>query len=637
LKKASPFPLLLCLFLAFLAPAWVHAQAASQPAASPPAGNYSANPSTPFNYGNAEKKGLDGIGSSIFNGMMSLFTSFTFNQSAIKILDWVANVFVLVMKYFWTLVGSILIRNIDFTNQASFNNGLGFQTVNNLYILFVTVGVCCTLSFFFLHIGQNAVGLGRTEIRFRSLIRLLVALSVIMIIPYFTSFMALWTNSLSQLIYQQNMMNMNGALDGISNMSAQSFSQTTPVQPSSAPVDTLSFANVHAGLLMILNYSYFFAFIGCVIGMAVGSYKISSASQNGMKIFIGACLGLIFIIVAFELTRYLFANGASIFGGNPGQVSSVRAFNGSTFTVPQPLTSPNLNMDTGGFWSGVQQIFNSTFTQEASVGLELIAVIVKIFISIFGCWIIAKVFFGKIFQLLTLAALFLLSPLLAATIAHPAMEGIAVAGLKYTVKYYLYSVVWAIALVFMFIITTINFGFSNLGVQNFETALAMLGGLIFVEKVEGLVGLLTGTGGPTVEGAMRDFGQFTAAVIGGATAAAGSTMGAIGAAKATMGESFGGHHLAGAVAGGAAGFMAPVLGAGTTSKVAANAGISLAHSLGSYFSGGAPSPAASSNPYDNIGGGSSGNSDLANSLQGLSNSLNSRTMARGPKPNTGRA
>src|SRR5208283_3172217 len=101
---------------------------------------------------------------------------------------------------------------------------------------------------------------------------------IIMIIPYFTSFMALWTNSLSQLIYQQNMMNMNGALDGISNMTSQTFSQTTPAQPSASPSDTLSFSNVHAGLLMLLNYSYFFAFIGCVIGMAVGSYKISSGS-----------------------------------------------------------------------------------------------------------------------------------------------------------------------------------------------------------------------------------------------------------------------------------------------------------------------------------------------------------------------
>ena len=627
--KSARSLLLFFLFLVLLAPVWAQAQAGN-----PQTGNYSANPNTPFNYGSSEKNGLDGIGGSIFNGMMSLITSFSFNSSIVKILDWVANIFVLVMKYFWTLVGAILIRNIDFTNQASFNNNLGFQTVNNLYILFVTVGVCCTLSFFFLHIGQSAVGLGRTQVKFRSLIRLMVALSIIMILPYFTSFMALWTNSLSQLIYQQNMMNMNGALDGISNMTSQTFSQTTPTQPSIAPQDTLSFSNVHSGLLMLLNYSYFFAFIGCVIGMAVGSYKISASSQHGISIFVGAGLGLIFIIVAFEVTRYLFVNGATIFGGNPGQISSVQAFNGSTFSIPQPQTSPTLNTDTGGFWGGIQQIFKSSITQEATVGLELIAVIVKIFISIFGCWIIAKVFFGKIFQLLTLAALFLLSPLLVATIAHPAMESIAVAGLKYTIKYYLYSVVWAIALVFMFIITTINFGFSNLGVQNFETALAMLGGLIFVEKVEGLVGLLTGTGGPTVEGAMRDFGQFSSAVIGGATAAAGSTMGAIAASKASMGAAFGGHHMAGAVAGGAAGFLAPVLGAGTTSKHAATAGIKLAHTMGTYFS--PPTQGSSNNPYSNVGSGSSSNTDIANSLQGLSTSLNSRLTSRGPMPNRGK-
>ena len=489
LKKLLLFFLLILL----LTPVWVFAQAGGANLGA----NYSANPTTPFNYGSQEQTGLGSIGKDIFSGMMSLVTSFTFNQAVIKIMDWISNIFVLVMKFFWNLVGSILIRNIDFTSNSSFNNALGFNTVNNIYILFVTVGVCCCLSFFFLHIGQNAVGLGRMEIRFRSLIRLMVAITLIIFLPYFTSFMALWTNSLSQLIYQQNMMNMNGALDGISQMEAQQFSLLTPTQPSAAPGDTSSYANAHAGLLNLLDYAYYLAFVGCIIGMAVGSYKISAHSPNGIRIFTGACLGLLFIFGAFEVTRYLFINASAIFGGNPGQINSVQAFNGSVFALPQPQSSPALNTSSNGFWSAVQQDFNSTITLEANIGLELVAVIIKIFISIFGCWIIAKVFFGKIFQLLTLAALFLLSPVLVATLAHPAMENIAFAGLKYTVKYYLYSVVWAIALVFMFLITTINFGFSNLGVQNFETALAMLGGLIFIEKIEGLVGLLTGTGGPS--------------------------------------------------------------------------------------------------------------------------------------------
>ena len=642
------FPLFLILI--FLTPFLVQGQAlnqnqAVQPVPAPgPTNNSPAvgsstqgslNPNSPFVYGTTDQQqsGLDWVGKALFNGTMALIQSFSFNSVIIKVMDWFANIFVLVMKFFWTLVGAVLIRNIDFTSSQSFNNPLGFSTVNHLYTLFVTVGVCCTLSFFFLHIGQNAVGLGRMEIKARSLVRLMVALSLIIILPYFTSFMALWTNSLSQLIYQQNMMNMNGALDGISNMTTQTFSQTTPTQPTTA--DTSTFTTVHSGILMLLNYSYFVAFIGCVIGMAIGSYKISANSQNGMRTFIGACLGLIFIIVAFEVTRYLFSSGLSIFGGNPNQISSVGAFNGSTFNIPQPQTAPTLNTDTGGFWGGVNQIFKSAMTQEASTGLQLVAVIVKIFVSIFGCWIIAKVFFGKIFQVLTLAALFLLSPLLVATIAHPAMESIGVAGLKYTIKYYLYSVVWAIALVFMFIITTINFGFSNLGVQNFETALAMLGGLIFVEKVEGLVGLLTGTGGPSVEGAMRDFGQFSSTMLSGATAAFGGAAGAIAGAKASMGEGFGAHHMAGAIAGGAAGFMAPVLGAGKTANMASKAGIQLAHSMGNYFGGGGGSSSgASSNPYDAPGSKAEGG-ELASSIQNLSNNLQARSAASGPKINKG--
>lgn len=604
-------------------------------ATGPGPGGYSQNPDTPFNYGSDEEKGLGDISKSIFSGAMSLISSFSFNGAVIKILNWIADVFVLVMKFFWSLVGPILIVNIDFTNANSFTNALGFKTVSNIYTLFVSIGVCCALSFFFLHLGQNAVGLGRIEISFRSLVRLMVALSVLLILPYFTSFMALWSNSISQLIYQQNQMNTSGALDGLSNLAASTFSQSAPVQPVIAQTDLTAASNVRAGFLMLLNFSYFVAFIGCIIGMAIGSYKISANANNGVRIFVGACLGLIFLFGAFELTRYLFGSGAAIFGGNTNQITSAQAYNGYTFNIPQPIPSQPTTTDSSSFWGGIMDVFKSQATSEEQIGLTLIAVIIKIFVSIYGCWIIAKVFFGKIFQLLTLAALFLISPLLAATISHPAMEGIAISGLKYTIKYYLYSVVWAIAIVFMFIISSINFGFTSMGAQNFETALAMLGGLIFIEKVEGLVGLLTGTGGPTVEGAMKDFGQFSASVIGGATAAFGATAAAVGISKSSLGESFGAHHMAGAIAGGAAGFMAPVLGAGTTAKMAASAGIKMANTMGNFFnqSGNGSAPTApgpsSFNPYDTVG--SSANADLSTNLQNLTSTLQTRSLSqKGP-------
>ena len=612
-----------------MGPALVSAQTTPSPILG---NNYSSNPNTPFNYGPQEQTNLSGVGKDIFSGMMSLISSFTLNSALVKILDWIANIFVLAMKYFWTLVGAILIRNIDFTSAQSFLNPLGFQTVNNLYTLFVTVGVCLSLSFFFLHIGQNAIGLGRVEIRYRSLIRLMVAISVLIFIPMFTSFMALWTNSLSQLIYQQNLMSMNGALDGISSLEPSVFSQNIPTQPATAGTDTTSYTNVHNGLLTLLNVSYFFAFVGCIIGMAVGSFKISANAQNGVKIFGGSILGLIFIIISFEVTRYFFSNGVTLLGGNPNQISSVQAYNGSTFIVPQAQSFSSLNTDTSGFWGGVQQAFNSTVSQEASMGLELLAVIVKIFVSIFGCWIILKVFFGKIFQLLMLAALFIISPLLAASIAHPALENIATTGLKYIVKYYLYSVVWAIALVFMFIITSINFGFSNLGAQNFETALAMLGGLIFLEKVEGLVGLLTGTGGPTVEGAMKDFASFSQTMMTGASAAFGGAAGAIAASKAGgLANSFGSHHMTGAVAGGAMGFIAPVLGPGRTANLGATAGINLANSMGNMMSGLGGGPSSTPNPYNRTGSSAKDpNADLSNSLNNLTNTLQTRSASKKP-------
>jgi hypothetical protein len=268
----------------------------------------------------------------------------------------------------------------------------------------------------------------------------------------------------------------------------------------------------------------------------------------------------------------------------------------------------------------------------------LLAVIIKIFVSLYGCWIILKVFFSKVYQLLTLAALFILSPLIAASLAHPSTEGIAHAGLRIIIKNYLYSVVWAIALVFMFILTSINFGFQNLGAQNFETALAMLGGLIFLEKIEGLVGLLVGDGkGPSVEGAMNDFGRFGQTMVTGATAAFGGAAGAITASKGAMGEGFGGHHMAGAIAGGAMGFMAPVLGTATSAKMGASAGIKLAHSMGQMFSGvgqGSNSP----NPYSSSGSwAEGGQKNLAGSIDNLSASLQARSTPRKPPSNQGGA
>jgi hypothetical protein len=162
----------------------------------------------------------------------------------------------------------------------------------------------------------------------------------------------------------------------------------------------------------------------------------------------------------------------------------------------------------------------------------------------------------------------------------------------------------------------------------------MLGGLIFIEKIEGLVGLLTGTGGPSVEGAIKDFGNFSNTMMTGAAAAFGGASGAIAAGKAAYGASWGGHHLAGAIAGGAGGFIAPVLGTGTTSRMAANAGIKLAHQMGNYFSNSGQVKNSSPSAYSSKD--SSSDSDLANSLQNLSNNLQTKNMNRKPPPNKGK-
>lgn len=617
---------------------------------------YTANSNSPFNYGQQETQGLSGISKDVFSGLLSVITSFSLNEAIVRILNWISDIFVLVLHYFWSLIGTFIITNIDFSSSTSYLNGQAQGIIRNVFLLFVTLGVALTLSFFFLNVGTSAMGLGRGELRLRSIGRLLVAISIILFIPMIASLLSYLTNSVSFLIYKQNTMNTQGVLQGLENLTSSSFSAATPELNAYTTQNLGVTVSVRDGIIAFLNISFFVAFLGCMFGMMIGSFKISKGDPKGSTVFFGAALGVVFIFAAFQITRYLFGAGHTIFPeetqfssavGNTNfpkvtHLSAAAGYNpGGVFYIPPEQTPAGSPTAQSGFWASVTDIFKSSATQEASIGLTLAAAIIKIFVSVWGCWLVVKVFFQKIYQLLVLMAIFVLSPVIASTIAHPAIERIGINGATFWVKYHLYSVCWAIAIIFMYMISSINFGFSTIGAQNFETALAMLGGLLFLEKVEGLVGLLTGTGGPSVEGAMRDFEGFKNGMIGAATMAFSGTTAALTAGKQALGSSWGGHHAAGAALGGAMGFLAPVAGMKMTTQAMATAGVKMADFMGNAFHrAGSSNP----NPYDIPGGRAEGGerpgyTQMASKINNLADSLEARSSASkgNSKPGPGKS
>ena len=216
-------------------------------------------------------------------------------------------------------------------------------------------------------------------------------------------------------------------------------------------------------------------------------------------------------------------------------------------------------------------------------------------VAIWGLIVCFSVIFAKFFQVLNLWVLFILGPIFIGCLGHPSTAPIFWGAARYFVKLLLYSVIWAITLVGLYLIPNINWGVETIGVNSLLTAVAVLAGLQLIANAHEFASLFTAFKGGNLSG--EGYKQFTRDTKGVAVGANQARLGTFGAMKKMTGET----SQAMATASGAAiGSMIPGVGTASGALAAQRTmkGLNVMAKLGGI--GGRPKPEGQDNPVSNF-------------------------------------
>jgi hypothetical protein len=160
--------------------------------------------------------------------------------------------------------------------------------------------------------------------------------------------------------------------------------------------------------------------------------------------------------------------------------------------------------------------------------------LLKCGVAIWGLITCFAVIFAKFFQVLNLWVFFVLGPIFIGCLGHPATAPIFGGAARYFVKLLLYSVIWAITLVGLYLIPNINWGVETIGVNSLLTAVAVLAGLQLISNVQDFASLFTAFKGGNLRGdGIGEFARDTKATVGNVNTA---RLGTFGAMKTMTGE-----------------------------------------------------------------------------------------------------
>ncbi|HEY5039298.1 MAG TPA: hypothetical protein VIJ93_09530, partial [bacterium] len=188
-------------------------------------------------------------------------------------------------------------------------------------------------------------------------------------------------------------------------------------------------------------------------------------------------------------------------------------------------------------------------------------------------------------------------------LGHPATAPIFWGAARYFIKLLLYSVIWAITLVGLYLIPNINWGIETIGVNSLLTAVAVLAGLQLIANVQEFASLFTTFSGANLKGeGYKEFTRDTKAAVGGANQ---GRLGVFGVGKGLTGET--GQAMA-AATGAAVGSIIPGVGtaSGALTGQRTMKGLNAVAKLGAI--GGKPKYSSPDNPVSSFLKKVSGNS-----------------------------
>ena len=527
-----------------------------------------------------------------------------------KIGDWaLQTLFGIYDKYIGTFL--IYIPNLASPNTyTALANNLGavntganaVQVVLNILKITSGTGLFILIVGFVIDTGQRSSGLWNRFVEPNLVLGFVAAFLCLFGWPTILSYMTTGVTAMGYYLYNQNTLRTSGVLEGFQNIDINAGGGNNAYQ--------LSQYDFRGNFITVQGMTWNLIYLVSLGLVVIGFYNCYSAvsageSQKGNYRFFQAMAGIILILGMPTLVHVLISKGADTIGNQPvipGQTLPTYSLQGliqsNGVQYPQQSGQASTNIGTAG---------NTPAVPPTSRLAVFSAGLLKCGVAIWGLIICFAVIFAKFFQVLNLWVLFVLGPIFIGCLGHPATAPIFWGAARYFIKLLLYSVIWAITLVGLYLIPNINWGIETIGVNSLLTAVAVLAGLQLIANVQEFASLFTTFSGANLKGeGYKEFTRDTKAAVGGANEA---RLGTFGMMKNMTGET---GQAVGAAAGAAVASVIP--GVGTASGALAGQkaikGLNVAAKLGGM--GGKPKFSDPDNPVSSFLKKFSGNSIAGN-------------------------
>lgn len=469
-----------------------------------------------------------GVSDGIFDSMAKHAGDWVSNGMA-KIGNWaLQTLFQVYDKY----IGTFLIYIPDLASPNTYT-ALGALNTNAVQVVLNLLEITCGTGLFILIVGfvidtgQRSSGLWNRFVDPNLVIGFVAAFICLFSWPTLFSYLTAGVTAMGYYVYNQNTLRTSGVLQGLNNIDLNG---TTTGFSSVSQYDFRgNFITIQG---MAWNLIYLIA-LGLVVLGFYNCYSAVSAgeSQKGNYRFFQAVAGLILILGTPTLVHVLISKGADTIGNQPAVPGQTL----STFSLQGLIQDNGIQFpSTGGGATPNIGTAGNTAAPTTSRWAIFAAGLLKCGVALWGLIICFAVIFAKFFQVLNLWVLFVLGPIFIGCLGHPATAPIFWGAARYFVKLLLYSLVWAITLVGLYLIPNINWGVETIGVNSLLTAVAILAGLQLIANVQEFASLFTTFSGANLKGdGYKEFTRDTGAALGGLNAV---RLGAFGALAGATGE-----------------------------------------------------------------------------------------------------
>jgi hypothetical protein len=449
-----------------------------------------------------------------------------------KIGNWaLQTLFKIYDKYIGTFL--IYIPNLASPNTyTALTNNMGasaVQVVLNVLKITSGTGLFILIVGFVIDTGQRSSGLWNRFVDPNLVIGFVAAFLCLFAWPTIFSLLTTGVTAMGYYIYSQNTLRTSGVLEGIQNIDLNADGGTNAFQ--------LSQYDFRGNFITVQGITWNLIYLVALGLVVLGFYNCYSAvsageSEKGNHRFFQAMAGIILILGMPTLVHVLISKGADTIGSQPvipGQTSGTFSLQGlvqdNGVQFPQQSGQVSSNIGTAG---------NTAASPPTSRLAQFSAGLLKCGVAIWGLITCFAVIFAKFFQILNLWVFFILGPIFIGCLGHPGTAPIFWGAVRYFVKLLLYSVIWAITLVGLYLIPNINWGVETIGVNSLLTAVAVLAGLQLISNVQDFASLFTAFKGGNLKG--EGYKEFTRDTKGAVIGANKARLGTFGAMKTLTGE-----------------------------------------------------------------------------------------------------